>query len=318
MKTEAVSLQDRFRGLMAGIAVGDALGRPVEGSRAVRDWYVDDLISRSVRLLYSDDTALSMALAESLLACGGFDGGDMSHRFAETWSREPERSYGSSVVMVFGAVSRGADWRSAAESHFGGEGSYGNGGAMRVAPVALWAYPDLEETKRLAAATSRVTHTHPVGVEGSVIQAVAAHHALRDDFDRDRLLAELDALIETEQFRAKLQALDRSLERGDDEYARLHLGCWVAADKSVLTALYCFLQSSDFEDTIRRALFIGGDTDTIAAMAGALAGPATGCSRSPAPGSSKATDGWWRWPTPCSTVSKATDRPPRANLSHRG
>jgi len=267
-----VSSRDRFRGLMAGIAVGDGLGRPVEGSRAVPDWYVDDMIARSVRLLYSDDTVMSMALTESLLECGGFDGADMAQRFAEAWSQEPERGYGSNVVMVFGAVRRGIDWNQAAQRQFGGSGSYGNGGAMRVAPVALWAYPDLEETKRLAAATAKVTHTHPIGVEGAVIQAVAAHHALRDDFDRATLLAELEILIETDEFRTKLEALYRALESDDDEYARLHLGCWVAADKSVLTALYCFLAGADFEDTIRRALWIGGDTDTIAAMAGALAG----------------------------------------------
>ena len=117
-----------------------------------------------------------------------------------------------------------------------------------------------------------MTHTHPVVVEGAVIQAVVADHTLRDDFEPDRPLADFDELIETEQFRTKFEALGRSLERGDDEYARLHLGCWVAADKSVLTALYCFLQSTDFEDTIRLVLFIGEDTDTIGAMAGALAG----------------------------------------------
>ena len=267
-----VSLHDRFRGLMAGIAVGDAVGRPVEGSRAVSDWYVDDLFSQSARPLYSDDTVMSMALAESLLECDGFDGEDMATRFAEAWSDEPHRGYGRNVVKVFSAVKRGIDWKTAAERQFGGAGSYGNGGAMRVAPVALWAYSDFEEVKRLAGDTARVTHTHPVGVEGAVIQAVAAHRALRDHFDRDRLLADLDSLARTDEFRAKLEALSRALERGDDEYARLHLGCWVAADKSVLTALYCFLLGSDFEDTIRRALFIGGDTDTIAAMAGALAG----------------------------------------------
>lgn len=153
---------------------------------------------------------------------------------------------------------------------------------MRVAPVALWAYPDLDETKRVAAATAKVTHTHPVGVEGAVIQAVAAHHALRDDFDREGLLAELDVLVDTDRFRAKLDALHEVLEREDDEYVRLHLGCWVAADKSVLTALYLFLMGADFEDTIRRALWIGGDIDTIAAMAGALAGARWGVDSIPA------------------------------------
>lgn len=266
---------------MAGIAVGDALGRPVEGLRAVPDTYIDEMIKRSVLLLYSDDTVLSMALAESLLDCDGFDGDDMSRRFADAWATEPQRGYGSNVVMVFGAVSRGANWKTTAERQFDGSGSYGNGGAMRVAPVALWAYPDQDETVRLAADTSRVTHTHPVGVEGAAIQAVAAHHALLDEFEASRLLSELDRLVETERFRVKLEALHTCLERDEDERARLHLGNWVAADKSVLTALYCSLLGMDFEDTIRRAIRIGGDTDTIAAMAGALAGARFGASSIP-------------------------------------
>lgn len=266
---------------MAGIAVGDALGRPVEGWRAVSDTYIDEMIERSVPLLYSDDTVLSMALAESLLERGRFDGEDMSQRFAGAWADEPQRGYGSSVVTVFAAVARGADWKTTAERQFDGSGSYGNGGAMRVAPVALWAYPDRDETTRLAADTSRVTHTHPVGVEGAVVQAVAAHHALLDGFDASSLLSELDRLVETERFRVKLEALHKCLARDDDERAPLHLGNWVAADKSVLTALYCFLLGTDFDNTIRRAIRIGGDTDTIAAMAGALAGARFGASSIP-------------------------------------
>lgn len=276
-----MTTQDRFRGLMVGTAVGDCLGRPVEGARAVPDTYIDELIERKVTLLYSDDTVLTFALAESLLANDGFDGTDMANRFVEAWSEQPERGYGSNIVMVFGAVRRGADWRQAAQNQFGGEGSYGNGGAMRVAPVALWAFPDLDATAQLAAETAEVTHTHPVGVEGAVIQAVAAHHALRDQFDAEGLLVDLDRIVRTDRFRTKLDALNTCLDRDDDERARLHLGNWVAADKSVLSALYCFLLADNYEDSIRRAIRLGGDTDTIAAMAGALAGARYGLSGVP-------------------------------------
>jgi poly(ADP-ribose) glycohydrolase ARH3 len=268
---------------MAGIAVGDALGRPVEGLRAVPDSYIDEIIERHSVLLYSDDTVMSISLAESLLDCDGFDGADMASRFADGWAEQPSRGYGSNIVMLFAAVRSGSNWEAAAQAQFDSGGSYGNGGAMRVAPVALWAYPDLEETIRLAAATARVTHTHPVGVEGACIQAVATHHALQDDFDQTRLLADVDQLIETDRFRVKLDALYSCLEREDDERVRLHLGNWVAADKSVLTALYAFLLGDGFEDTIRRAIRIGGDTDTIGAMAGALAGARYGVDSIPDP-----------------------------------
>lgn len=279
-------MRGRFRGLMVGTAVGDALGRPVEGHQQVSESYIDEIRKRPRSMTYTDDTIMAIWVAESLLASGGFDGGDMSMRFAEGYQREPFRGYGANVVDVFSRVLRGHDWAETARSQFGGSGSYGNGGAMRVAPVALWTYPDIDETARLARQTAEVTHTHPVGVEGAVIQAVAAAHALREDFDSEVLLNDLDDLVQTEIFRTKLEALPKAMERSDDDYARLHLGNGVSAGNSVVTALYCFLASDGFEDTVIRAIRIGGDADTIAAMAGALAGARYGARSVPEV---------WRW-----------------------
>jgi len=263
---------DRFQGLMAGIVIGDVLGHPVEGHRTVSEMYLEEIRTKPRSLVYTDDTAMSIAVAESLLGCDGFDGADMAKRFADEYQANPFRGYGRNVVDVFERVSNGVHWETAAQVQFDGTGSYGNGAAMRVGPVALWAYPDLETTRRVAAETARVTHTHPIGVEGAVIQATAAHHALGQGYDPDRLLSDLHGLCETEEFRAKLDALESCLDRNDDESARLHLGNWVAAHNSVVTALYCFLLATDFEDAILRAIRMGGDTDTIASMTGALAG----------------------------------------------
>lgn len=266
---------------MVGTAVGDCLGRPVEGHRHVSDTYIEQVLISPPRLIYTDDTAMTISLAESLLACDGFSGSDMAQRFARDYRDEPHRGYGRNIVGVFEKVGRGVPWDEAALRQFGGEGSYGNGAAMRVSPVALWTFPDLHVAVELAEATAKVTHTHPIGVEGAVVQAVATLHALRDDFDPDSLVSELDSLIHTDEFRAKLDSLASCLERDDDERARLHLGNWVAAHNSVVTALYCFLLSTSFEDAIIRALRMGGDTDTIAAMTGALAGARYGLEQIP-------------------------------------
>lgn len=281
------TLEDRFRGLMVGTAVGDCLGRPVEGHRSIGEAYLTEVVTDPPPLIYTDDTAMTIKLAESLVESNGFDGSDLAMRLATEFGDDPNRGYGGGVARFFEAVLSGARWHVAAEAQFDGEGSYGNGGAMRVAPVALWAYSDLEETARLAGESAKVTHTHPIGVEGAVIQAVAAHHALNipDDGDVDvgALRADLDRLVETDQFRDKLQTLDRCLEQDDDENAALHLGNWVAADKSVVTALYCYLKATSFEEAILRALRIAGDTDTIGAMTGALAGARFGLSGIPDP-----------------------------------
>ncbi len=275
---------ERFRGLMVGTAVGDCLGRPVEGHRQVPASYLETVRTHPPALIYTDDTAMTMSLAESLLAGDGFDGADMSLRFARGYQADPYRGYGASVVDVFERVLRGVPWHDAAHRQFDGQGSFGNGAAMRVAPVALWAPGDIDAVVDLAENTARVTHTHPVGVEGAVIQAVAAAHALTSDpevpFDTGALLEDLDRRVRTDEFRSKLEVLPGCLERGDDT-AKLHLGNWVSADESVVTALYCFLVAADFTDTIVSALGMGGDTDTIAAMAGALAGARYGHSAIP-------------------------------------
>lgn len=279
---DSPSLRDRFRGLMVGTAVGDCLGRPVEGHLAVSERYLNGVFDSPPPLIYTDDTAMTMVVAESLLLCDGFDGADMAGRFANEYSKQPHRGYGANVVEVFMKVARGAPWNEPAREQFGGEGSFGNGAAMRVAPVALWEFPDIDETEALARETAKVTHTHPVGVEGAVIQAVAAAHALRDEQDVEAILGDVGSRTETDQFRVRLGELPRCLEQADDERARLHLGNWVSAEKSVLTALYCFLAAPDFQEAVVRALRIGGDTDTIAAMAGALAGARYGLGGIPA------------------------------------
>lgn len=265
---------------MLGLAVGDCLGRPVEGWASVPDAYIGEVLAEPRSMVYTDDTAMALVLARSLLECDGFSGAHMSMAFAEEYEDASFRGYGRNVVEVFRQVRAGHRWDEAAARQFGGQGSYGNGAAMRVAPVALWAYPDVEATAGLAAETALVTHTHPVGVEGAVIQAVATHHALSES-GTDELLANVASCATTEEFRSRLEMLPELLRDRDDDRARLHLGNWVSAHKSVVTALYCFLAGDDFTEVMVRALRMGGDVDTIAAMAGALAGARHGADAIP-------------------------------------
>jgi poly(ADP-ribose) glycohydrolase ARH3 len=269
-------LKARFVGAMLGTAVGDCLGRPVEGHSNVSPAYLDEVVTDPPPLYYTDDTAMTFAVAESLLASGGFSGSDLATRFVAEYEAGPHRGYGAGVVTVFDRVARGIPWEEAARRQFGGQGSYGNGAAMRVTPVALWGYPDVDQVAALAADTARVTHTHPVGVDGAVVQALAVLHALSAPrgrpIDFEEFATGVGGRITSEAVASQLETLGQALERRDDEWAVLHLGNGVAADRSVLTAFYCFARSDSFEDTILRALRMGGDTDTIASMAAAIAG----------------------------------------------
>jgi poly(ADP-ribose) glycohydrolase ARH3 len=273
-------VRDRFRGALLGVAVGDCLGRPVEGHRQVPESYLVEAVQDPPKLFYTDDTAMTFSVGDSLLACDGFDGGDLAQRFADEYRREPHRGYGAGVITVFDRVDRGIPWADAAARQFGGTGSYGNGAAMRVAPAALFGHPDIDRAVALAADTAQVTHTHPVGIDGAIAQAVSVHLALSDS-DEHGFVDELARRIRTDEFRMGLENLVRALARADDEWAVLQLGHGVAADRSVLTALYCFLRSDSFQQTVLRGLAAGGDTDTITSMAAALAGARYGESAIP-------------------------------------
>ena len=273
-------MRDRFRGALLGVAVGDCLGRPVEGHRSVPESYLIEAVEDPPKLLYTDDTAMTFSVGESLLVSGGFDGDDLARRFVDEYRAEPNRGYGGGVITVFDRVDRGVPWAEAADRQFGGTGSYGNGGAMRVTPAALFGYPDIDRVVELAVATARVTHTHPVGIDGAVAQAVSVHLALADATNT-QFVEELERRLQTDEFHAGLQSLTRALDRADDEWAVLQLGHGVAADRSVLTALYCFLRSDGFERTVLRGLAVGGDTDTITSMAAAIAGARYGESAIP-------------------------------------
>lgn len=277
---------DRYRGALVGTAVGDALGAPVEGRHSPRG-YVATLDSRSDDLRYTDDTAMTIALAESLVERGGFDGDHLAHTFARHYATEPWRGYGASPPQVFRQLEEGVPWDRAAASLFGGTGSYGNGAAMRVAPVALFAHPDTNTVAALARNTAIVTHTHHEGIDGAVGQAVAVDRLLArhpdDKLDAAKLIEEIQPHLATAIFRDKLSYLATSIGHRNRKDLAQVLGCGIAAHSSVPTALACFLSHPrSFPDAIKTAISLGGDTDTIAAMTGALSGAYLGIGAIPA------------------------------------
>jgi poly(ADP-ribose) glycohydrolase ARH3 len=273
--TAEQDLTDRFRGALVGTAVGDALGAPVEGRSHVPRDYLESIITHPPNLTYTDDTVMTLGVAESLVAGGRFEGAHMAQTLADRYGKEPWRGYGAGPPQVFARLARGIPWDEAARSMFGGEGSYGNGAAMRVAPVALYSYPSQHRAAEVAHQTALITHTHPQGIDGAVMQAVAVTALLGRTSTNgpSEITSVLLSHVKTSVFRNKLMFIDRHIgDRPLDEIADV-LGTGIAAHTSVPTALACFLAHLDsFADAVTAAISLGGDTDTIAAMTGALAG----------------------------------------------
>lgn len=278
-----IDLKERFRGALVGVAIGDALGAPVEGRPHVESSYLESLDVDPISLTYTDDTAMTIGVAESLLSCRGFDGGHMATTLADVYESEPWRGYGPGPPKVFARLRQGVPWNEAAINLYGGQGSLGNGGAMRVAPVALFAYPDLELTVEIAAQSARITHSHPGGVDGAVVQAVALGRVLQEDpLDPEEIVDHALRLVTTSEFQTKLGLLEENLPQPVADGLVSQLGRGVEAHASVVTALACFLSSTDsFPRAVKTAIALGGDTDTIASMTGALAGAYRGMDQIP-------------------------------------
>ena len=252
---------------------------------------------------YTDDTAMARQIALSFVEQKKLDVGCIARRFTEEYFDQPGRGYGGAVRGVFEKLrdQQYQDPLGPASEQFGGSGSYGNGAGMRAHPIGMALAEGTEkEVVEMAQNIAKVTHGNPLGVLGGVMQAVGVYHALRGATPAE-VRERVEATVEDDiDFSMKMGVIHRSLERseedldyivqGDDE--AVGLGNGVAALHSVPTALFCFLKvlgkedpgkersieasQALFEEVLVLAIRCGGDTDTIASMACALAGAALG------------------------------------------
>ena len=275
------TLRDCFRGALLGTMTGDALGMPVEGLsgsviRARYDLVTEMLPARLGRGTYTDDTEMMIGLAEALLDTPGrMEPDRVAACFSENFN--PERGYGGNTLRILSAIQEGMDWRDAVAAHSFPGGSYGNGAAMRVAPVALAFFEDAKATVRAAAGQAEITgHTHPIGRIGACLQAIVIRWAIvcrsqGAGLDAGSFLNNLK-LAGPREFVDALAWITRNLSASPDEAAE-HLGTGLQASCSVSAALWAVLSCPrDPEQAILRAVNLGGDTDTIGAMAGAMTG----------------------------------------------
>lgn len=277
-------LKLKFRGALLGTGLGDSLGRSLEGGSMIDREEVEKLLSDSDELRYTDDTQQMMSLAESLAERRDFDAEYFSKRLVENF--EVSRGYGPGSTRVIRSIAEGEDWYKPAKRLFNGEGSYGNGSSMRVAPAGLFSHDSLNHLPALAERTSQVTHTHRLAVQGAILQSYAVALATRtdvSDLERKSFLKEVRRCIREEEYEDKIDTIDELLDSDQDKAEVVNsLGNGVEAVNSVPTALYSFLSHpNSFEEAVIYAISLGGDTDTIGAMTGAIAGAYHGSDRIP-------------------------------------
>jgi len=265
-------LKSKFVGCLVGSAVGDALGRSLEGL-----WTSELEIEEGFSGRWTDDTHMMIGVAESLIENQGFDGSHMAQTFIQNYEREPWRGYASGPPRVFKWIRSGVAWNEAAKRLFGGAGSYGNGATMRVAPVGVLYHDDFEQLRPVAYSQSQITHAHELGKEGAALQAYAVALAVNADqsseLEPSAFLGKLKDFTHSEAYKGKLEAAERLLSETERLKVVRELGNGVEAYNSVPTAIYSFLRNhQSFEKSLLYSISLGGDTDTIGAMTGAICG----------------------------------------------
>jgi poly(ADP-ribose) glycohydrolase ARH3 len=270
------SILERFEGALLGAAIGDALGGKFEARspESIRAQYPTPRAlsedNKLGELWYTDDTQMLLAVGECLVACRRIDESMLCRLFVANYN--PSRGYGRGTRAVIEAIEENADYRQVAENYFSG-GSLGNGGAMRVAPVGLFFHDNHDQLFAAARLSAMPTHTHPLAIEGAQLQAMAVALALTSspdrNFQRSRFFMALHTACQSHEFRSKLNAASAAVTLAD----AASLGNGIEAVNSVPTAICIFsLNPNSYIDTVGSAILLGGDTDTIACMAGAISG----------------------------------------------
>lgn len=260
---------------LIGLSVGDAFGAQFFASEN-RPLLDDETAVPAAPWPWTDDTEMACNLFDVLCRYGHVDRDALASAFAERY--DPYRGYGPGTVVLLRALRDGTPWRDATTASFDGQGSMGNGAAMRAAPLGAFYPADLERAAFEAAASAVVTHAHPDGIAGAVAVAVASSHVARNGANTlvDAVLTHTPPGAVHDGIRRAATLLDRQQSREEAAY-ELGNGTRVLAHDTVPFCIWVAARYlTDYERAIRTCVAVGGDVDTTAAIVGGIVAAHTG------------------------------------------
>lgn len=276
-----------------GLVMGDAFGdgwftrsdEPAEALLAARE-------PRPVPWLWTDDSAMAFVLFAHLVAHGEVQPDALAREFAAEYERDPSRGYGPSMHSILRRIDDGEDWQAVTTGQFGGQGSYGNGAAMRVAPLGAWFRDDLVTAAEQARLSALTTHAHPEAVAGAIAVAVAAALAAagagQQAAPRAEFLREVASLVPESDVRSGLLVAANFSERTSVRHAAsvLGSGIQISAPDTVPFALWSAAgQLDDLPEALWQTVAGWGDRDTTCAIVGGVVAARTGTGGIPS--------AWW-------------------------
>lgn len=263
---------------LVGTAIGDALGMPFEMKKhtdpALMSWdgsFKDGSWHKLKSGQWTDDTQMSVALAQSLVKCQGFTPPDVARAYLAWYKSGDCRGMGGTTRKAMIALEEG---KSYTESGVSGVDVAGNGTAMRAAPLGIYYRDNLPALLDFAKEDAAITHNAFEPIQGEIAVAVAAALLADRKVTHDQLIEAVLDHLHPSGIKTGLTTAHRLIKQNvfTDAALRIVAGPKGYIIETVATAFYCFARFASFEQAVVAAVKAGGDTDTVAAITGALAG----------------------------------------------
>lgn len=269
---------------LTGLSIGDAFGEQFFTDPKQVESLIERRVLRPGPWRWTDDTAMALAIVHELMVNGLIHPDSLAISFADGYRRDVVRGYGGTAHSILHSIGLGVPWRLAAQSAFNGDGSMGNGAAMRAGPIGAYFFDDYQRVIEQALLSAAPTHAHPDGQAGAVAVGVAAAYATRIGLGKEsrsgaRLLdlaahhtpkgATLDGMV-----RAQSLPLTYDIRTA---VSALGNGSGVVSSDTVPFALWCAARHLDsYEEALWATVSGLGDRDTTCAIVGSIVALAVG------------------------------------------
>jgi ADP-ribosylglycohydrolase len=263
---------------LTGISFGDAFGESFFGEENLMKSYSHQRIITESSLDFTDDTIMSIAVFKSLEKFGKINQDFLAEEFTKNYYLDINRGYGPSMHQYFRAIKSGDDWKEISYSKFEGQGSMGNGGAMRASVIGAYFYDDLDQLKLNAELSCEVTHANKEAIEGTKAIALAAAFAVREklgmiSFNQQSFIQKIQDELNDSDMKSKLNKALYLDGKPSIELLVKTLGNGIKMTAQDTVPIVIWMLSryrNNFEECLWNTVSALGDRDTTCAMAGGI------------------------------------------------
>lgn len=264
---------------LVGLSIGDAFGDSFFYDRDnLEENIFNKTIPKETKWEFTDDTVMAIAVFNNLKKYDRINQDQLSVQFATNYQRDIRRGYGGTAHKILREIGEGEHWKTVATRVFDGQGSMGNGAAMRIGPLGAYFYDDIPTLIKEARKSAVVTHSHREAQVGAIAVAIAAAIALQTKLNgisispNEFILQIYDQLDDSDTKSKIGQSLQIPITyRMDTVVSILGNGVKLLAQDTVPIVIWCaahFL--NHYEDALWHAVSALGDRDTICAMVGSI------------------------------------------------